>query len=91
MVEGLHLPGLPKAYSWVLAIATALINMLLEVLAASDPSQLLTDWRVYARTVGIAFVGKFFLWLRQNSENGTAVIEKRAIQAIQDVSEAPRQ
>jgi len=87
VVEGLHLPGLPKTYSWVLAIVTALVNMLLEVLAASDPSQLLTDWRVYARAVGIAFVGKFFLWIRQNSEHGTAVIEQRSIQAIQDATE----
>jgi hypothetical protein len=86
VVEGLHLPGLPKAYSWVLAVVTALVNMLLEVLASSDPSQLLTDWHVYAHAVGVAFVGKFFLWIRQNSDNGTAVIEQRTIRALDDVT-----
>jgi hypothetical protein len=86
VVEGLHLPGLPKSYAWVVAIVSALINMLLEVLAASDPAQLLTDWHVYAHAVGVAFVGKFFLWIRQNSDNGTAVIEQRTIRALDDVA-----
>ena len=82
VIEGLHLPGLPKSYAWVLSIATALTNMILEVLASSDTSLLLSNWRLYAKAVLVALVSKFFLWVRQNSANGTAVIEAATINKI---------
>jgi len=82
VVEGLHLPGLPKSYAWLAAIVAALSDMGLEVLASSDPALLLSDWKLYAKAVLVAFVGKFFLWVRQNSANGTAVLETKVIDKI---------
>jgi len=63
-------------------VVTALVNGILEVLASTDPSTLLKDWHLYVHTILIALVSKFFLWLRQNSEHGTAVIEAAAISKI---------
>ena len=88
IIDGLHLPGLPKSYAWLVAIATALVNMLLEVLAASDPTLLLSDWRVYVQAILVALISKFFLWIRQNSDHGTAVIEAKAINAVNSVLES---
>lgn len=82
VIDGLHLPGLPKSYAWLLSIVAALSDMVLEVLAASDPALLLSDWRIYAKAVLVALVGKFFLWVRQNSANGTAVLESATISKI---------
>lgn len=85
VVDGLHLPGLPKSYAWVLSIVAAAVNGVLEVLASTDPSTLMKDWHLYAHTVALALVGKFFLWMRQNSEHGTAVLEAGVVSKLNAV------
>lgn len=82
VVSGLHLPGLPKQYAWLLSLLTAAIDSSLEVLSTSDTSLILSDWHTYVRFVAVALVSKFFLWLRQNSANGTAVLEQKVITKI---------
>lgn len=84
IIDNLHLPGLPKKYAWVLALATAAIGSILDTLASSDTSLLVTNWKLYLKFFLIAVVSKFFLWMRQNTTNGIAVVEAATITKIND-------
>jgi hypothetical protein len=82
IVEGIHIPGLPLRYAWVMAIMGGVANLLLEALSTSDPGLLLSDWHAWAHAVAVVFVGKVFLWIKQDSKNGTAVVRVETAQNI---------
>lgn len=82
LIENVHVPGLPLRYAWVLAIMGGVGDLLLESLSTSDPALLLSDWRQWTHAVLVVFAGKLFLWIKQDSKNGTVVMRVATAQNI---------
>lgn len=82
LIENVHIPGLPLRYAWVFAIMGGVGDLLLESLSTSDPALLLSDWRQWAHATLVVFAGKLFLWIKQDSHNGTAVVRVSTAKAI---------
>ena len=82
IIDKVHVPGLPLRYAWVLALAGGVGDLLLESLSTSDPALLLSDWRSWANATLVVFAGKLFLWIKQDSHNGTAVVRVSTAKAV---------
>lgn len=82
LIENVHIPGLPLKYAWVLAVLGGVADVLLETVSTSDPALLLSDWKTWAHGVLVVFAGKLFLWIKQDSKNGTAVVRVSTAKTI---------
>lgn len=98
IVAGIHVPGIPESYAWLLAMFAGLAEMILAAVSASDTSLLLTDWQAWLNSVlisvdwstwlhgAITLVGaKLYLWIKQDSHNSTAVLKAETVSNIAEV------
>lgn len=98
IISGIHVPGIPTKYVWVLALFTGLGEMVLTALSTSDAHLLVTNWHAWLQGVvmsidwsawfhGVvtAIGAKFFLWLKEDSHNATAVVKTSTIATIAEI------
>jgi hypothetical protein len=96
IIDGIHVPGLPARFTWVLSALGAVATAVLAAVSQSDPSLLIAgEWRAWAASViysvdwqnlwqaASTFIGlKIAFWTKQDSHNSTAVIPSKVVKGI---------